>query len=168
MKKKNKYDCINRANSWASAMEKQARGAYALKIGYCAKETIFSTLDEGVGFGLKENEEVGFIVFPTAISASKQSEEMLINKLKQKMRTISDRIDAESHIKWAIGKYLNSKYKAESGIIYGTDSLSIMAVGVSYDVLMEIAEDLCKSFMQEAVLVRCLSSDLILSVNPER
>ena len=32
MKKKNKYDCINRANSWASAMEKQARGAYALKI----------------------------------------------------------------------------------------------------------------------------------------
>ena len=160
MKKKNKYDCINRANSWASAMEKQARGAYALKIGYCAKETIFSTLDEGVG--------LGFIVFPTAISASKQSEEMLINKLKQKMRTISDRIDAESHIKWAIGKYLNSKYKAESGIIYGADSLSIMAVGVSYDVLMEIAEDLCKSFMQEAVLVRCLSSDLILFVNPER
>lgn len=76
MKIRSKFDCINGADSWISAMEKQARGASALKIEYSAKGTIFSTLNEGVGFVPKGNRKGGFIVFPTAISTCEQSEEV--------------------------------------------------------------------------------------------
>lgn len=82
--------------------------------------------------------------------------------------TISVKSDAANPIGWAIGRYLKGKYKAEDGNIYGADSLSVMVAGISDNVLMEIAEDLCNSLMQKAVLVKCLSSELILIINSER
>ena len=166
MKKRNKYDCINGADSWISAMEKQARGAYTFKIEYSAKETISSTINGGIGFVPKGNRKGGFIVFPTAISAWEQSEEVSINSLRQEMMAISDRSDAANPIGWAIGRYLNGKYKADKGITYGAESLSVVVAGISDNALMEMAEDLCKSLMQKAVLVKCLSSKLILFVKP--
>lgn len=167
MKKRNKYDCINGADSWVSAMEKQARGASALKIEYSTKQTISSSTNEDIGFVPKGNRKGGFIVFPTAISALEQSEGVSVNRLKQEMMTISDRSDATNHIGWAIGRYLKGKYEAKNGNIYGADSLSVLVAGVSDNALMEMAEILCDSLMQKAVLVKRLSSELILFVKPE-
>lgn len=168
MEKRNKYDCINGADCWISAMEKQARGANALKMEYSTKGTIYSTINGDIGFASKGNRERGFIVFPTAIGVWEQSEEMLINKLRQEMMTISDRSDAANPIGWAIGRYLKGKYKAKNGNIYGADSLSVMVAGISDNALIEMAEDLRNSLMQKAVLVKRLSSELILIINSER
>lgn len=172
-----KYECINEANSWASAMKKGAMGANGLNIRYSKEKTIFSPLNEAIDFEPDENKKGGIIVFSTEVNALKQSNNSIINWLKQKMMSISNRLNATKKIDkiatdnnlvgWTIGKYLDGRYKAKNGKTYGENSLSIMIVGVTFDTLIQIAEALCKSFTQEAVLVKDFSSGRILFVNPE-
>ena len=137
---------------------------------------LFSQLNEGIDFQPPVNEKGGVIVFSTDVNAVQMDEQKVINFLKQKMQTISNRINstkkidriAKSHglIGWTIGKYLNGRYTADNGKQYGENSLSLEIIGVSCATLIKIAEELCTSFVQESALVKDYSSGSVMFVKP--
>lgn len=141
------------------------------------KEKIYSSfpLNEGIDFEPSADEKGGIIVFSTDVNAEKQSENKLVNWIKQKMMTIKNRLNATKKIDkiaaandlvgWTIGHYLDGRYTAKNGKQYGENSLSVEIIGVNFETLMKIAMELCESFTQESVLVKDFSSGRVLFVN---
>ena len=68
---------------------------------------------------------------------------------------------------WTIGKYLHGKYKAKDGTIFDENSISVELLSVSIDIIISFAEELCKEFSQETVLVKLYGEDRILFVKPK-
>ena len=135
-----------------------------------------SMLNEGIQFEPSENEKGGIIVFSTDVNAEKQSENKIVNWLKQKMLTISNRFNATKKIDkiaaandlvgWTIGHYFNGRYTSpKNGKQYGENSLSVEIIGVSFDQLVKIGMEICESFRQESVLVKDFSSGRVLFVD---
>lgn len=141
------------------------------------KTPIYSSmLNEGIQFEPSENEKGGIIVFSTDVNAEKQSENKIVNWLKQKMLTISNRFNATKKIDkiaaendlvgWTIGHYFNGRYTSpKNGKQYGENSLSVEIIGVSFDQLVKIGMEICQSFRQESVLVKDFSSGRVLFVD---
>lgn len=143
------------------------------------KTPIFSSfLNEGIDFEPSANEKGGIITFSTDVNAEKQSENKIVNWLKQKMMTIINRLNATKKIDkiasdnelvgWTIGHYLDGRYTSpKNGKQYGENSLSVEIVGVNFETLMKIAMEICASFSQESVLVKDFSSGRVLFVNKD-
>ena len=137
---------------------------------------LFSQLNEDSDFPPIENERGGIIIFSTDLNAVQIDEQRAINVLKQKMQTISKRINstkkidriAKSHdlIGWTIGKYLNGRYTADNGKQYGENSLSLEIIGVSCETPIKIAKELCTSFVHESALVKDYSSGSVMFIKP--
>lgn len=135
----------------------------------------YSILGEGIDFEPSADQKGGIIVFSTDVNAEKQSENRVVNWIKQKMMTISNRLNATKKIDriaaaneligWTIGHYLDGRYTAKNGKQYGENSLSVEIIGVSFETLMKVAMELCSSFSQESVLVKDFSSGRVLFVN---
>ena len=68
---------------------------------------------------------------------------------------------------WTVGKYLHGKYKAKDGTIFDENSISVELLNVSIDTIISFAEELCKEFSQETVLVKLYGEDRILFVKPK-
>lgn len=166
------YECINESNSWSEAMLKGSRGANGLAIMYRSSRNIC----EGIDWEVEEDLKGGIIVFSTDVNAVKKHENKVVNYINQKVSTIIDRINATKKIDhiavhnnlagWTVGRYLDGRYTAKNGKQYGENSLSVMIVGVSFNQLIKVAEELCASFGQESVLVKDSESNRILFVNP--
>lgn len=132
-------------------------------------------LYEAVDFVPKDTEKGGVIVFSTDVNAVKLSENKVINWLKQKAKTVENRLTytgkidrvAKSNdlIGWTVGRYLDGRYKAKNGKTYGENSLSVEIIGVDTDKLISIAEELCNLFVQETVLVKDYTTGNIMFVN---
>lgn len=135
-----------------------------------------SMLNEGIQFEPSEHNKGGIIVFSTDVNSEKQSENRFINFLKQKMKTISNRLNATKKIDkiaaknklvgWTIGYYLNGRYTSpKNGKQYGENSLSLEIIGVDFETLYTIAMEICDSFSQESVLLKDFSSGRVLFVD---
>lgn len=140
------------------------------------KERLYSSLNEGIDFEPSPNEKGGIIVFSTDVNAEKQSDNKVVNWIKQKMMTISNRLNATKKIDkiasdnelvgWTIGHYLDGRYTSpKNGKQYGEKSLSVEIIGVDFETLMKVAMELCSAFSQESVLVKDFSSGRVLFVN---
>ena len=68
---------------------------------------------------------------------------------------------------WTVGKYLHGKYKTKDGTIFDENSISVEFLNVSIDTIISFAEELCKEFSQETVLVKLYGEDRILFVKPK-
>ena len=68
---------------------------------------------------------------------------------------------------WTIGKYLHGRYKTKDGTIFDENSISVELLNVSIDTIISFAEELCKEFSQETVLVKLYGEDRILFVKPK-
>lgn len=68
---------------------------------------------------------------------------------------------------WTIGHYFNGRYTAKDGNIYDENSLSLELIGISTDTLLKIAEEICKDFQLESVLVKDYPSDRIIFVKAD-
>lgn len=68
---------------------------------------------------------------------------------------------------WTVGKYLHGRYKAKDGTIFDENSISVELLNVSIDTIISFAEELCKEFSQETVLVKLYGEDRILFVKPK-
>lgn len=166
----NKYECLNEAKSWSDGMKKNNFP----KIKFSSEQTILS---DCVDLEPEENEKGGIIVFSTDVNTLELSPDKIINWLKQKNATLPyrcksiNKIDglADNHQMngWAMGHYLDSKYKAKNGKVFGENSLSVEIIGVNCDELIRFAEDVCMDFKQESLLVRDFSSARVLFVNPD-
>lgn len=141
------------------------------------KTPIYSSMiNEGIQFEPSEDKKGGIIVFSTDVNAEKQSENRFINFLKQKMKTISNRLNATKKIDkiaaknelvgWTIGHYLDGRYTSpKNGKQYGENSLSLEIIGVDFEKLYTIAMEICDSFSQESVLLKDFSSGRVLFVD---
>lgn len=142
------------------------------------KERLYSSfpLNEGIDFEPSPNEKGGIIVFSTDVNAEKQSDNKVVNWIKQKMMTISNRLNATKKVDkiavdnelvgWTIGHYLDGRYTSpKNGKQYGEKSLSVEIIGVDFETLMKVAMELCSAFSQESVLVKDFSSGRVLFVN---
>lgn len=68
---------------------------------------------------------------------------------------------------WTVGKYLHGKYKAKDGTVFDENSISVELLNVSVDTIISFAEELCKEFSQETVLVKLYGENRILFVKPK-
>ena len=68
---------------------------------------------------------------------------------------------------WTVGKYLHGKYKTKDGTIFDENSISVELLNVSIDTIISFAEELCKEFSQDIVLVKLYEEDRILFVKPK-
>ena len=66
-----------------------------------------------------------------------------------------------------VGKYLHGRYKAKDGTIFDENSISVELLNVSIDTIISFAEELCREFSQETVLVKLYGEDRILFVKPK-
>lgn len=165
-----KYECLNEAKSWSDGMKKNNFP----KIKFSSEKTILS---EGIDFEPEENEKGGIIVFSTDVNVIELSPNKIKNWIKQKIATFTNRFQstkmidkiADKHqlIGWTIGHYLDGRYKAKNGKMFGENSLSVEIIGIDFDKLLHIAEDICKDFKQESVLLQDFSSGRVLFVNPD-
>lgn len=141
------------------------------------KTPIYSSmLNEGIQFEPAPDKKGGMIVFSTDVNAEKQSENKVVNWLKQKMMTITNRLNATKKIDkiaadnelvgWTIGHYLDGRYTSpKNGKQYGENSLSLEIIGINFETLVKIAMEICSSFTQESVLVKDYSSGRVLFVD---
>ena len=163
------YECINRANSWSEGMK---LNSFPI-IEYCRYREI---MGEGIQFEPEPNKRGGIIAFSTDVNAIQLSPNKIANWIKQKIATIKNRMNVTKKVDkiavdndligWTIGHYLDGRYTAKNGKQYGENSLSLEVVGIDFEKLVHIGEDLCKSFRQEAVLVKDYSSGRVLFVDP--
>lgn len=133
------------------------------------------SLHEGIDFEVPENEKGGIIIFSEEVNAIKQSDNKLIDWIKKKVKTLANNINykkkidtiANAHdlVGWTVGRFLDGRYKAKNGKMYGEKSLSVEIVGVTSETLIQIAEELARAFEQEAVLVKDYSTNSVLFVN---
>lgn len=165
------YECINEARSWSEGMRKNA---CVPRIAYDKGRSIVS---EGIEYEPQGNEKGGIIVFSTDVNAVELSPNKVANWVKQKAETLKNRVTAtrkidrianrNSLVGWTIGHYLDGRYKARNGKNFGENSLSVMIVGVDFDTMVKIAEEICSDFKQESVLLKDFSTGRILFVNPD-
>lgn len=134
-------------------------------------------ISEGIQFEPDENSKGGVIIFSTEVNAVKQSENKIINWLKKKVKTIKNRFTAEKKLDkiaqahdlvgWTVGKFLHGRYTGKNGKVYDENSISVELIGISSDELIKIAEEVCRAFDQEAVLVKDYSKQKVLFVDGE-
>lgn len=115
------------------------------------------------------------IIFSTEVNAVELSKNKFINWIKQKINSLKnkfnsyEKIDALAKkyelIGWTVGKFLSGRYTDRTGKVYDENSLSVEVVGINSETLINLAEDICRDFEQETVLVKDYNSQKILFVN---
>lgn len=121
---------------------------YLYKVIKIDKDKIIASniISEGIEFQPAENEQGGMIIFSTEVNAV---------ELIQKYELIG----------WTVGKFLSGRYTDRTGKVYDENSLSVEVVGINSETLINLAEDICRDFEQETVLVKDYNSQKILFVN---
>jgi len=168
---KKKYSCINGVSSWSEGIKNNS----PVGIVVSPKKTLLS---EGIQFEPSSNKKGGVIVFSTDINAVELSPNKLRNWIKQKIFTLRNRLRTTKMLDlivgrssdriegWTIGHYFDGRYRAKNGNTFGEKSLSLEIIGIEFNALLKIAEEICKEFKQESVLLRDFSTGRILFVDP--
>jgi hypothetical protein len=61
---------------------------------------------------------------------------------------------------WTVTKGLHGKYlDRKTGVVFDEKSLSVELIGITTDVLLDVAEKLCDDFKQQGVLVKSYEND---------
>lgn len=121
---------------------------------------------------LPYNMRGGIITFSTDMNSTILSNDKVINFLKQKIVTIVNRITAIKKIDkvaqnfklkgWTVTKGLHGKYiDRKNGVVFDEKSLSVELAGISTDVLLDVAENLCNEFKQQSVLIKSYENNNI-------
>lgn len=166
-----KYEVINEAKGFCDGFRKN--GLSFSKSN--DKNTLY--VCEGIDWDVPDSDKGGVIVFSTDVNAVTLDNNKFLNFFKQKVATIVNRFTATSKIDkiannndlvgWTIGHHLDGRYKAKNGKNFGENSLSVEIVGISFERLVAIAEELCRVFKQESVLCKSWTNGKVLFVNPD-
>ena len=136
---------------------------------------LYSSINERIMFEPADNKKGGIIVFSTDVNAISLSKNQIINKIKQTIETLKNRLFATKKIDkianrnelvgWTVGHYLDGRYTDKKGNQYGENSLSVEIIGVDTEKLINIATTLCRYFKQESVLVKDYSQNRVMFVD---
>lgn len=122
-----------------------------------------------------EKEKGGIITFSTNVNALKLSKNKLLNFIKKKIKTFKNIVLKDKKINKiiskheevrgvTIGNFVKGRYKAADGSLYDEKSISIEIIGIEKEMLISIAEEFAKEFIQETVLVKDYSNNRIYLV----
>lgn len=170
--------------------EIQQKGVYSGMVGrklyndvrYSKRNEIASSVSDGlteaIDHEFDKEEHGGIITFSTDVNAVELSPNKLVNWIKQKVKTLGNRFFKNRKIDkaakeggaaaWTVGHFLDGRYTAKNGKGFGEKSLSIEIVGITSQQLQNIAEDICKVFEQETVLVKDFITGKIYLCNREK
>ena len=131
----------------------------------------------------------GMIVLSTDVNATKQSENKIVDFIKKKAKTLYNRLAYTKKIDkitkqflkknpntnldeyqiqgWTIGKFLNGRYRANDGSVFDENSISVELIYTPIEEVIKVAEELCRQFDQESVLVKDYANNKILFVDGE-
>lgn len=131
---------LNQRKSWLGAMFADALGNSFI----VNDERIIERIGNAIDYEFSDEDKGGIIVFSTDVTA----------------------IPLENHNigNWNVGNFFKGKYTGKNGKVLTEKSLSVEVIGVTYEQFIKIAEDLCREFKQETVLVKSYSTDKILLV----
>ena len=135
-------------------------------------------IDEAIDLKFGDRSKGGIILFSLEVNANEQSKNKLIDFLKKKFKTFKNKLAYRSKIDkiaqkhdlvgWTIGKYLDGRYfSKETNKQYSEDSLSLEIIGIRPEEMIEIAEELCKEFDQESVLLKDYSTGDVMLVKAD-
>ena len=178
-----KYPVLNRPRSMGQAYKANMLG----EMKFIPENVLFTTLTEGVDWDIPVEERGGIITFATTVNSVDLDSRRLMNVIKKKstsiinMLTVNKKIDniAKKHnlVGLTLGHFLTGKYldrrkvkDEDSGEIktitniFDDKSLSLELVGITYEQLIKIAEDMCIEFKQDSVLVKSYENGKILFV----
>jgi hypothetical protein len=134
-----------------------------------------NVISEGIEFEPAETEQGGIIIFSTEVNAIELAKNKFINWIKQKVESLKNKFQSYKKIDelakkydlvgWTVGKFLSGRYTGRDGKIYDENSLSVEVVGIDTETLISLAEDICREFDQESVLVKDYNNKKILFVN---
>lgn len=177
----------NKSNNWKSIIpqlhnhiEAMAYNEKFPKVKASLNKTIKSYIFEDNNFKEIESytletpdKKGGIIVFSSDVNAEKLGENKIANWIKQKLLSLKQRIFHKNILKkiletnkdvlgYSIGNYFTGRYYDEiNKKFYDDHSLTVEIVGISQELLYEIAEEICKAFNQQSVLVKdCESGDI--------
>lgn len=134
-----------------------------------------TVLREAIDWETPDDARGGIISLSTDCNALKLDKNRFLNTIKQFIKTWKQRLTyvkridkvAQEHklVGWTVGKFLNGRYTGKNGTVWNENSVTIEIVGVTSDKLIAIAEDLCRIFNQESVLVKDYNNGKVLFVN---
>jgi hypothetical protein len=120
----------------------------------------------------------GVITFSTDVNSKMLSDNVFKNWILQKFKTYKNRFSFSSMLDkiriknnvyaWTIGKYMVGVYTGKNNKTFNENSISISMIGVSRSQLFSVAEEICKEFNQESVLVQDNQSNQIYFVEYEK
>jgi len=132
---------LNQRKSWLGAMLADALGNSFI----VNDERIIERIGNAIDYEFSDEDKGGIIVFSTDVTAVPLEKHSIGN--------------------WSVGNFFKGKYTDKQGRVFTENSLSVEAIGVTYEQLIEITEDLCREFKQETVLVKSYSTNKILLVH---
>ena len=114
---------------------------------------------------IPSEERGGMIVLPTEVSAEESNKARFLSWLKGKHAAFLEgdghdgemdkaTWNADGPTGWTYGKFLRGRYVGNDGGVYDENSLAFEMTGINIAGLLAIAEDLCREFNQETVLVK--------------
>lgn len=132
-------------------------------------------MTEGIDWFAEE--KGGIIVFSTDVNAVTLNDGALVNWVLQKIKSIQNRVFVNKKLDkiakkhegvfgYTIGNFVKGKYKADNGQIYTEASKAIEIIGINSYTLIQFAEEICKEFKQESVLVKDNTTNKIYFVKP--
>lgn len=135
-------------------------------------------LSEGMQGESDKYDKGGIIVIPTDVNAVLPDIHEMADWIKQTLATLRNSVpsadatdnsgEKEEWSGWSIGHYLSGKYTAKNGKVYDNNALSVEIIGGDTDMMIRIAEDLCRDFKQDCVLLKDYSSHRILLIDPQK
>lgn len=134
-----------------------------------------TVLREAIDWETPDNARGGIITFSTDCNALELDKNRFLNAIKQFFQTWKQRFTYTKTIDkvaqgynvagWTIGKFLNGRYTGKDGKVYDENSITVEIIGVTSNKLIAIAEDLCRIFNQESILVKDYNNGKVLFVN---
>ena len=135
----------------------------------------------------------GIIVFSTDVNSIEISKNRILNWVSQKLVTLKNRFFSKKILSriisdynlekgkelggkeindkvgsFSIGNFFNGRYFDDSGNIYDENSQTLEVNGISSEGLIFLAEEICKEYQQETVLVKDINLNKIFLVNPDK
>ena len=145
-------------DSWSSSLLEGA-----VRNSFLTEYQVLEVLGEAVEYEFSADEKGGIIVLSTDVNAVNYSDNKVMNKIKQLYNTIKHKFTRNSTIdkvitdqgieNWTIGKGFKGRYTSK-GKTFSEDSISVEIIGITTETLNKIAEELCREFTQECVLVK--------------
>jgi hypothetical protein len=147
-----------------------------------AARTVFYRFDGSVAESIDTEfagpDKGGIIVFSTDVNSVKLSKNRLLNWFEQKAETVWNRFTVSKRVGSLVQRFKEVYGVTIGGFVQGRyfdrvnnqtfdeTSTSVEIIGVHFEVLMHVAEAICREFRQQTVLLKSYSDGGIFLVKP--